>query len=130
MSSIAVLRPHPSWRDDAACMGCPTEEFFPDPDGDMGIGVLARCRGCPVRDECRIDALVDLASDLDGADQPGVRGGLTPTEVTDPIRLRRFLRDEALPRLVLNGLHPAEIVAILGKVASRASVYRWLKAVA
>ena len=79
--------PRPGWQDAAACRGSDTNEWFPvdtedrdDPAAEWGGGyypqgtqILERiCNGCPVLEECLIDALAT------GDVYYGFRGALTP----------------------------------------------------
>lgn len=45
--------PSTSWVEDAACVGVPTEMFFPEP-GKKGDALAAKrvCMGCPVMKQC------------------------------------------------------------------------------
>lgn len=77
---VARFLVRPSWHTDAACLGEPTEVFFPG-RGQSTAAALALCRRCPVADACLAEALDD--PDL----EHGIRGGLTAPE-------RRRLRVE------------------------------------
>lgn len=46
------------WRDQANCVGAPSDAFFPD-DGQLTPEAAALCRRCPVRLECRDYALTN-----------------------------------------------------------------------
>lgn len=60
------------WRDDAACLGLPTDAWFPPKDGPTDTAVALRiCAGCPVAPACLQDA-------LDHDDAHGIWGGLAP----------------------------------------------------
>jgi hypothetical protein len=65
------------WRDKAACIGLPSELFFPTSMSihkwDEGKAV---CAGCPVKEEC---LQVALAHD-ELEDRWGIFGGLSPSE--------------------------------------------------
>lgn len=79
------------WWQMAACVGHPTEWFFPDGGGerayDRGKTV---CAGCTVRAQC-----LALAQDfVTTGDRYGLFGGLTPTE-------RRMARREDAHRVFI-----------------------------
>ena len=48
----APIPPGPAWQRDAACLGKPTEMFFPEGKGTGPGEALKVCAGCPVRVEC------------------------------------------------------------------------------
>ena len=83
---MALLNPRTDvrWRDDAACRGHDTDDFFPATDEEAGPA-KAICGACPVREECLEFALATRQED-------GVWGGLTETERR---RLRRRRRESA-----------------------------------
>lgn len=60
------------WRRQAACVGKPTEWFFPEQSEGGGQYAKARllCAGCPVRAECEAEARADHIPH-------GMWGGLT-----------------------------------------------------
>lgn len=64
--SLAVLAPwfdRPAWYDHAACVGLPTEWFFPPDDRTVTIDQLERaravCTDCPARADCFAYAVAD-----------------------------------------------------------------------
>lgn len=62
------------WTEQAACVGLPTEWFFPERGGAAAVGqAKAICHGCPVVGEC-------LAFAFATATEDGIWGGLTPAE--------------------------------------------------
>ena len=74
------------WWEDAACLGLPTDLFFPEV-GERAAVPRKVCAACSVRDACLDDALtIPVERDL------GVRGGLTETERA---ALRRNLKRSA-----------------------------------
>ena len=65
------------WRDDAACLGLDTEQFFPVDHGAESVEPPRRvCRGCSVRAECLAEAMATE----DPARRFGIVGGTTPSE--------------------------------------------------
>lgn len=79
---VTWVRPHPSWRDHAACLGMDVNLFHPPSEtGEANQEQIAEakavCRRCPawVREECLADALA-----TDGSYPHGVRGGLSAAE--------------------------------------------------
>lgn len=76
------------WRDRAACLGLPSDLFFPDDSGSNSLaeGAKAVCVTCPVLHECREWA-------LEHERKYGVAGGMTPNE-----RQREWRRRQAWPR--------------------------------
>jgi WhiB family redox-sensing transcriptional regulator len=69
------------WRKRAACIGTPTETFFPftkaaEPEHRSYTAALEICNVCPVRRQCLDAALEEEA----GTPPVGMRGGLTPSE--------------------------------------------------
>ena len=62
-----------NWRDRAACLGAPTDLFFPA-RGDNAAAAKALCASCQVTDECREWALAQ------GHDLVGVYAGLTGSD--------------------------------------------------
>ena len=72
------------WRDDAACIGIPTEMFFND--GHYGNGtdresMMAKqvCFNCPVQEQCLADAL-HFERDLGKNQRAGIWGGYGPRQ--------------------------------------------------
>lgn len=61
------------WRDRAACAGMAVEVFFDD--GMLDVA-REKCQGCPVRQQCLDDALLN-------GENHGIRGGLVPAERRD-----------------------------------------------
>jgi WhiB family transcriptional regulator, redox-sensing transcriptional regulator len=59
------------WRDRAACRG----KSHPDWDGELRGYLFEICMGCPVRDECLMEAL-----DHESRSDAGVWGGTGPEE--------------------------------------------------
>jgi len=70
------------WRKRAACLGQPTERFFPE-DTNQYRHIVRLCDNCAVKAECLDEALQVPVS----ADRYGVFGGLTPPQ-------RRRFREE------------------------------------
>lgn len=70
------------WQDHAACVGYPTDLFFPS-TGETPAEAKALCARCPVRDDCLEESLKDY-----GYVTRGVWGG-TSTRERDAIRLGR-----------------------------------------
>ena len=63
------------WRKRAACLGQPTERFFPE-DTNEYRHIVSLCEGCVVKRACLDEALqVPMSSD-----RYGVFGGLTPPQ--------------------------------------------------
>ncbi len=60
-----------NWMDDAACLGLPTNMFYPEEPGGTAQA-KAVCRTCPVIADC-------LTWALDTGDVHGVLGGTSPT---------------------------------------------------
>ena len=60
------------WRESASCASVDGELFFPA-KGESSDIAKAICWGCPVRQECLVDA-------LEHQEQHGVRGGMSPRE--------------------------------------------------
>lgn len=58
-----------NWRDDAECKGLDPNLFFPTV-GESAAEPKAVCMTCPVRSECREDAIVNH-------EQHGIWGGLS-----------------------------------------------------
>jgi hypothetical protein len=93
-----------NWRDRAACVGEPIDVFFPIPlhpgraghrkDYDPYATARLVCAGCPVKDECLVDAVVHESN----ATAHGMRGGLTP-------RQRRGMSRQRLTRCEVCGNH-------------------------
>ncbi|MBV8951565.1 MAG: WhiB family transcriptional regulator [Actinobacteria bacterium] len=80
-----VSKPDDSWRDAAACRGCPPAMFFPvdETDDDAPKAV---CAACAVRADCLLDALL-------ARETQGVRGGLNERERKSLVRrVRRNVR--------------------------------------
>lgn len=88
MAEIAAGRP--DWQRHAKCAGHPDPSLFHGRDGERAEDRRARedvaiafCRdGCPVRQECLIDA-------LDRGDREGVWGGTTPEQRAQLQRIAR-----------------------------------------
>jgi WhiB family redox-sensing transcriptional regulator len=79
--TVAALEDAPApgtWARRAACLGLPTDTFFPDDPADADIA-RAVCQRCPVRDDCAAYALAIPAL-------AGIWGGLTEA---DRRRIRR-----------------------------------------
>ena len=72
------------WRDKAACIGAPSDVFFPHDTlaNNRWEAALAYCRVCPVKGEC-LEMVLKLE---DHEDKWGMFGGMTPGE-------RRVIRD-------------------------------------
>jgi len=72
------ILPTPSenvWRNDAACLGLPTEWFFPGSGERYSVEqAMDVCSSCSVRVECLVDALETETSTFIS----GIRGGVTP----------------------------------------------------
>jgi len=99
---------HPSWRDEAACIGHDTGLFF----GSANAGkAQAICERCPVRAECLYEQLQREANDS----RYGVFGGLTAAERralpslpdSRPAALA-LLREEFANRTTTSASHPAD----------------------
>ena len=90
--------PAPDWTVRAACLGKPSEWWFPG-KGETGAKAKAICGRCPVRDQCLAWALEDL--DLAGGDHAettyryGIVGGLSAKERTRLARNGGVYADEA-----------------------------------
>lgn len=81
-----------AWRDQAACAGMDTEDFYP-PSGAGGpiqaAAAISVCKDCPVRVECLDAAMCEEY----GGQAYGVRGGLTADDrMALARRTRRFQR--------------------------------------
>ena len=45
------------WREQASCLGTPTDMFYPDRDGNLAIKLVHQvCDACPVQSECLADS--------------------------------------------------------------------------
>ena len=77
--------PDPVWRSEAACIGAPTDLFFPE--NSMTVSKIAKaiCDSCPVKEQCLEFALVTF-------ENHGYWGGTTPKQ-------RRILRAEYFKNL-------------------------------
>lgn len=76
------------WQEHAACIGKPTDWFFPPEHGSPSLYEAGRavCNGCPVKSEC-------LAWSLENGDvYHGMFGGKTPRERQRMDRGGTFLR--------------------------------------
>lgn len=73
------------WRDEAACLGTPTDMFFP-PRGEPGEQIRDICFSCPVRLEC-------LQDSVDSMPKFGWRGG-HPKE--GRVKIRRLMLVEGM----------------------------------
>ena len=71
------------WRDDAGCVGVPTEMFFREGHHNgkdrQSMTVKAICFACPVREECLADAL-HHERNVHRSERAGIWGGLGPGE--------------------------------------------------
>lgn len=76
-----------AWMTDAACLGKPTEWFFPAEGAHVPNKVRKLCLGCPVRMEC-LEFGLRLPRGSDG-----IYGGLTERERERLRRVRRNNRD-------------------------------------
>lgn len=65
-----------SWTRNAACLGMPTQAFYPVKGGSTKAAVAA-CGRCPVRLPCLDDA---MASERIPSETFGIRGGLAAPE--------------------------------------------------
>jgi WhiB family redox-sensing transcriptional regulator len=75
------------WDEKAACLGVPTEVFFPESRNDPAIDARQVCAGCDVLTQC---AAAALAAD----DQAGVRAGFRLWVTGERRSLRRFVNGE------------------------------------
>jgi hypothetical protein len=74
-----------SWREDAACLGEPTEWWFPEPGDQPDARAIYLCTGvCPVRDECEAASATERHGWWAGIDRHKRRRG-APTVVVVPI---------------------------------------------
>lgn len=80
-SALATVD-RPSWQQQSACLGHPDPDLFHGNAEEMATVISSVCRGCPVRQECLLDA-------LDRGDQTGVWGGTTPDQRAELRRLAR-----------------------------------------
>jgi WhiB family transcriptional regulator, redox-sensing transcriptional regulator len=71
------------WTVDAACVGIPTEMFFPEKTISSQTrevkALVSICSGCPVKQECLEQALL-LEGDCSRRHRHGVWGGKTPNQ--------------------------------------------------
>lgn len=78
-----------TWQKDAACIGLPTDWFFPERGGnvrgpDSGTAqARAVCRRCPVRARCAEYAMTEPVERI------GLWGGMTPVERGHRVRRLR-----------------------------------------
>ena len=79
-----IWEPEHEWRDDAACAGADSDEFFP-PAEDEAAAMAAKkiCALCPAQEQCLQYALATNQTE-------GVWGGMSSG---DRRRLRRRIRD-------------------------------------
>jgi WhiB family redox-sensing transcriptional regulator len=71
-----------SWRDEAECIGVPTEMFFwVGGNGKDRQSTAAKkiCSGCDVREQCLAEAM-DFERNVHRAERAGIWGGLGPGE--------------------------------------------------
>lgn len=82
------------WRNQAACVGCDPELWFPNKrDPDSAEQTIAICQQCPVRLEC-----LDFAMDTEGTHHRyGIYGGLEANQRVSlyNTRARRARREAA-----------------------------------
>ena len=84
------------WVDRAACAGTDETVFHPHVGSAHGYDEARRlCAGCPVRNECLVDAMT-VEGSKGVCERHGLRAGLTPQQRCD-----RFHRDDNNPN------HPA-----------------------
>lgn len=87
-----ILSPRPEWHHYAACAdqfdsSGNEDPWFPNARDKEAVDAARRiCDGCPVRDDCLLDALMAEAAAA-RSDRYGIRGGLTGPQ-------RRRLFDE------------------------------------
>lgn len=74
--------PDPDWRTQAACIGCPTDLFFPE--DSMAVSKIAKaiCDSCTVQKQCLEFALVTFQ-------MHGYWGGTSPKQ-RRPLRAEYF----------------------------------------
>lgn len=77
-----------TWRNRAACAGCPAEWFYDERGGTYNPRAVALCASCPVRAECYEDAIqTEGQHRLDNVF--GYRGGAPAIERVREIKRRR-----------------------------------------
>lgn len=82
LSAIALAGVRPDWFDDRACIGVPTNVFYPD-NRSRPIVALRICDRCPVRRQC-------LQRALDNGEKYGVFGGMTANQRKNLVARRRW----------------------------------------
>lgn len=89
-------RDNGNWQEHAACIGLPTEFFYPDRSAVITAGARKVCEACPVQDACLEHALAQ-------GEWHGVWGGLSPDQRRALLRTRRETR-RRLERLPAVGM--------------------------
>jgi WhiB family redox-sensing transcriptional regulator len=88
-AGVATFHPGPrrdtGWQENAACIGLPSEFFFPERSAVITVGARKVCDDCPVRDRCLEYALTE-------GEWHGIWGGLSPEQRRDLARTRRETR--------------------------------------
>lgn len=103
------------WALDAACLGIPTEMFFPDSglniSNSVELKMIVRlCHECPVQAECLQSAL-DREGDCGRGMRHGVWGGKTPQQRHHIVKGRRksAVRDDDLCHKGLHRMTPENV---------------------
>ena len=69
-TAVARRQLRPDWRASAACAGADTDAWYPEDGLRPDEVALATCGGCPVRDDCLLEAAINR--------EPGWWGGANP----------------------------------------------------
>lgn len=78
----------PQWYKRAACIDANPDDFLPNSKKEEQATRLRYCRGCPVRDDCLAEAVIN-------GEMHGVRGGfITDERHTFYLQYKKFLEDQ------------------------------------